>query len=66
VLPCWALRHGLQIVRILWPAGYLLLFDLHATAGDASGIARKAIDELVRARPVPLLGRDSTDHARQL
>ena len=50
---------GRQIAAHLAACGIpVLLFDLRATAGDASGIARKAIDELVRARPAPLLGRD--------
>ncbi len=50
---------GRQIAAHLAACGMpVLLFDLGATAGEASGIARKAIDELVRARPAPLLGRD--------
>ena len=50
---------GRQIAAHLASCGIpVLLFDLRATEGEPSGIARKAIDDLVRGRPPPLLGHD--------
>jgi 3-hydroxyacyl-CoA dehydrogenase len=49
---------GRQIGAHLAACGVpVVLFDLRADKGDPRGIARKAIDELVRARPAPLLGK---------
>lgn len=49
---------GRQIGAHLAACGVpVVLFDLRAEKGDPRGIARKAIDELLRSRPAPLLGR---------
>ena len=50
---------GRQIAAHLAACGMpVILYDLRAAEGEASGIARRAIDELARSRPAPLLGRD--------
>lgn len=49
---------GRQIGAHLAACGVpVVLFDLRAEKGDPSGVAGKAIDDLVRSRPAPLLGK---------
>lgn len=50
---------GRQIAAHLAGCGVpVILFDLPASTGATSGIAIKAIEDLVRSRPAPLLGRE--------
>lgn len=50
---------GRQIAAHLAACGVpVILFDLRTSEGEASSIARKAIEELARSRPAPLLGRE--------
>lgn len=49
---------GRQIGAHLAACGIpVVLFDLRSEKGDPSGIARKAVDTLLRSRPAPLLGK---------
>ncbi len=49
---------GRQIAAHLAACGVpVVLFDLRAEKGDASAVAKKAIGDLARSRPAPLLGK---------